>query len=163
MSFGLGGMRKCDHTELGVYYLDGAGCPKCEGFGEYYDLDWQPHTGDLALVTDLDLLWNLTRKAILTSRETSYFHPEYGTQLQQHIGTISNDVYAKAAVEMEVTRTLAGLMMRQKQQLAAGQVLTSNEELSRVDSIETSLSDMRTLNVEVHSTTRGGQEVNVIV
>lgn len=163
MSFGLGSMRKCDHTELGVYYTDGVGCPKCEGFEEYYDLNWQPHTGDLSLVTDLDLLWNLTRKAILTSQETSYFHPEYGTQLQQHIGSISNDVYAKAAVEMEVTRTLAGLLMRQKQQLSAGQALTSNEELSSVDSIETSLSDERTLGVNVYLTTRGGQEVNVII
>lgn len=162
MSFGLGRIRTpCSHVELGVVYEDGVGCPRCHGTNEYYDFEWSSQSGDVQAVEDMELLSSLTRKAILTSQATAVFHPEYGTRLSEYVGIVANNVYIQAVAEMEVVRACAGVMTRQKQQLASGQTLSTSERLGRVEQVLALPSGDRSVELSVRIAAKDEQEATV--
>lgn len=163
MSFDIGRVVKpCGHDVFGVNYIEG-GCPRCHDLNQYYDFEWDPHTGDLMVVEGADLLENLALKAISTSRESSMFHLEYGTRLKESIGFAVQDVYLESLAETELLRALGGILQRQKQQLSAGQSMDGNELISKVTSVETRFVEPRNLALRFRIITKAGYEQEVVL
>jgi len=167
MSFDIGKTIPCDHVDNLGHYWGSAdeieGCPKCRGASEYYDLSWNVGTGDAVHVEDLDLLEELTLKAVLTQVADNKFHPNYGTSIMGSIANLRTVESVARTLETEIARALGQLYLRQQQQIQLGQDMTDDELVHSIDKIETRVVDPRTLYIEVIVVARSGRSATVTI
>jgi len=167
MSFDIGKMITCDHIDYtGKSWGDPteiSGCPKCKGDGEYYDLTWNVGIGIAVHVEDLDLLQELTLKAVLTQVGDNKFHPDYGTSIMGSIANLKTVESVARTLETEIARALGQLYLRQQQQIQLGQEMSDDELIHSIDRVETRAIDARTLYVGVTVIAESGKELSVTI
>ena len=167
MSFDIGKTIPCDHVDNFGYYWGNPdeveGCPKCRGANEYYDLAWNMGAGEAVHVEDLNLLQELTLKAVLTQVGDNKFHPNYGTSIMGSIANLRTVESVARTLETEVARALGQLYLRQQQQIQLGQDMSDDELIRSIDKIETRAIDPRTLYVEVIAVAMSGRSAAVTI
>ena len=167
MSFDIGKTLQCNHVDYdGTYWGTPEklnGCPKCRGTGKYYDLVWDIGGGEAVQVSELDLLQELTLKAVLTSIGSNKFHPNYGTSLVESIANLVTVESVARTAEQEIGRALGQLYLRQQEQLRLGQPMDVDELIYQVDKLDLRIVNEMTLNIDVTITTEGGREVAVTI
>lgn len=108
-------------------------CPRCAG--TRIENDWQfDISGEPIFIEDEDLLYQAAFKIILTERGSNPYHPEYGSNLINRIGSKAVGAVAQRLRE-DVLAALTRMQQQQKEQ-GRYQRVSPRERLYSINSVE---------------------------
>lgn len=167
MSFDIGKTIQCNHIDwTGKSWATSnliSGCPKCGGWGTYYDFEWNEADGSVRTVIGLNLLQEFVVKAVITIKGTNPFHPEYGTAISDSVAALATESYVKRMVEHEVAAALGQVYLRQQMQQQAGQELSEDELIYEIAKVVLRFIDERTISIYLSIVTESGREIEFTV
>lgn len=145
-----------------TYSAEPSMCPRCAGGlieNDYrYDLE-----GDTVLVQDENLLYQASIKILLTRLRSNPYHPSYGSQIMDRIGSKAISGVASQIVN-DVQNALSNMQQQQNEQ-SKYQAVSLKERLYNISTVRVTPdpADVTAFNVDVTVSNGTGLPINLTV